>query len=321
MGKTIRIYFPSDSASGMRHAEIVNWTGQALSCPRSRFKELIAWPELDRPGVYFLFGVHEETGEDAAYIGEAEKVIERLSSHVSEKMFWNEVVAFTNKDDYLTKSHVKYLESKLLTLTAECKRYSLINTARPKLPLLPRSDADAMDEFLESIKLLLAALGHKTLEPFVARMSKPVEVAAPDEAMATLVADMLTAHQGKVMETSPVFTLNVSGLECRSVRTDEGLVVFAHSDASATALSSLTGGLRAKREALIEAGVLVPFGDKLRMMRDHLFKSPSQAASILAGYSMNGRANWRLSDGTSYGEYETALSNDLLTELEAPQPP
>ena len=65
MGKQIRIYLADGNASGIRHAEITNWTGQALACPRSRFQELREWSEVKRPGVYFLFGPNEETGEDA----------------------------------------------------------------------------------------------------------------------------------------------------------------------------------------------------------------------------------------------------------------
>ncbi|MGB1700835.1 MAG: GIY-YIG nuclease family protein, partial [Nannocystaceae bacterium] len=32
-GKTVRIYLADGSPTGIRHAEVVNWTGQALVCP------------------------------------------------------------------------------------------------------------------------------------------------------------------------------------------------------------------------------------------------------------------------------------------------
>ena len=35
-GKTIRIYLADGTATGIRHAELVNWTGQAIVCPRGR---------------------------------------------------------------------------------------------------------------------------------------------------------------------------------------------------------------------------------------------------------------------------------------------
>ena len=66
LGKSIRIYLADGSVLGIRHGEIVNWTGQAIACPRSRFQELKEWSETRRPGVYFLFGQNEESGQGKA---------------------------------------------------------------------------------------------------------------------------------------------------------------------------------------------------------------------------------------------------------------
>lgn len=57
-GRSIRIYLSDGSPSGLRHVEIVNWSGQAIACPRSRFSELKEWSESQRPGVYFLLEKH-----------------------------------------------------------------------------------------------------------------------------------------------------------------------------------------------------------------------------------------------------------------------
>ena len=127
IGKTIRIYLDDGSVSGIRHAEIVNWTGQAISSPRTQIKSLSAWEESKKPGVYFLFGVDEESGQDAVYIGEAENVFDRLQNHIANKDFWNEVVFFTSKDENLTKSHVKYLESRLVQVAKISGRYVILN--------------------------------------------------------------------------------------------------------------------------------------------------------------------------------------------------
>jgi len=63
----------------------MGWTGQALAVPRSKIKELVEWEESLKPGVYFLFGESEETGNDAVYIGEAEQVASRIQQHLSGK--------------------------------------------------------------------------------------------------------------------------------------------------------------------------------------------------------------------------------------------
>ena len=110
-GKSIRIYLSDGSPSGLRHVEIANWSGQAIACPRSRFSELKKWSESQRPGVYFLLEKHSTDDKNAVYIGESENVFKRLTDHDRKKDFWNEVILFTSKDENLTKSHIKYLES------------------------------------------------------------------------------------------------------------------------------------------------------------------------------------------------------------------
>lgn len=314
MGKTITIYLPNETAAGIRHAEIANWSGQALACPRSRFQELRAWPEVQRPGVYLLFGFDEETGEDVAYIGEAEVVVDRLASHMSGKDFWNEVVTFTSKDENLTKAHVKYLESRLVTMCLHAGRYRIENSANPQLPLLPRSARDAMEEFLVSVKLLLGALGHKLLESLVAPAPRANTSTRPSTSMESLTSKLVAFDPRTVIETSPVFHLRVGDLHARAVRTDEGGVVLEGSEAALLSSKSLTGGVVGKRAAMIESKLLLPFGNKLRFARDHLLRSPSQAATVVVGYPINGREASRLEDGISYAQYENNLLASMVND-------
>lgn len=314
MGKQIRIYLSDGTPSGVRHAEITNWTGQALACPRSRFQELREWQEVKRPGVYFLFGHDEETGEDWAYIGEAEVVVERLASHINGKDFWSELVAFTSKDDNLTKGHVRYLESRLIQQAITASRYKVANSAEPQLPSLPRPDRDAMEEYLESAKTLLGVLGHRLLEPLVVTNKQAPNVQASPTITAPNITPTKEVEKIEVPVTT-TFRLNVSDLASHAIRTDEGLVVLKDSDASMIAQSSLTGGYRNLREKLLQQGILVPNGSKLKFTKSCLFNSPSQAAAVIAGYSINGRDAWRLPDGTTYSAYENRLSQQLLKEL------
>ena len=317
MGKTIKIYLPDESVAGIRHAEIANWSGQALACPRSRFQELRDWPEVQRPGVYFLFGVDDEAGSDAVYIGEAEVVIDRLASHMLGKDFWTEVVAFTSKDENLTKAHVRYLESRLVGMAKQAGRYQVTNFASPQLPSLPRSDRDAMEEFLGAAKMLLGALGHRVLEYLVLQPKQLNLSSAPATVGSLGDAKIGPVVQNQLHQSPAVFHLRVAGIYARSVRTDEGMVVLEGSDATSKTYKSLTGGMAVLRQSLIESGTLAPSESKLRLTRDHLFKSPSQAAGVLAGYSINGREYWKLEDGTTYAQFETQQSKLQLEDLAA----
>lgn len=309
MGKSIRIYLADGSVSGIRHGEIANWSGQAITCPRTRFADLKDWSEARRPGVYFLFGIDEETGRDVAYIGEAEIVTERVSSHISGKDFWNELVAFTSKDDNLTKGHVRYLEARLVQMASSAGRYVLENTASPQLPALPRPDRDAMEEFIGNIRTLLGVLGHRALEPLTTRqLSEPVITVAP-------IPPPLPLIQSASSSGPENFYLRTAEINASAIRTNEGIVVLAGSDVSAEVRASLSTGYRSLRERLVASGVITQAGAKYKFSRDQLFPSPSQAAAIVVGYSINGRDNWMTNDGRTWGQVEEAAAKQVLEEL------
>ncbi|RYF31030.1 MAG: GIY-YIG nuclease family protein [Comamonadaceae bacterium] len=304
MGKNIGIYLSDGSVSGIRFGEIRNWTGQALACPRARFGSLKDWPEVRRPGIYFLFGVDEESGRDLVYVGEAEVVLDRLTAHVTGKEFWTEVVIFTSKDEHLTKGHVRYLECRLVELIAAAGRHQLTNSTYPALPSLPRGERDAMEEFIENIRVLTGVLGHRPLDPLSAKWAS-----LSAEPQATLENANAAPHSGLGAPTS--FYLRVSGLIAMASRTDEGIVVLAGSDSTLNIQPSLSTSHKAKREQLIAAGVLVQSGNKYKFSRDSLFNSPSQAAAVIVGYSTNGRENWRTSDNQSWGAVEAKATRNI----------
>ncbi|MCX4121986.1 GIY-YIG nuclease family protein [Vibrio parahaemolyticus] len=285
IGRTIRIYLDDGSISGIRHAEIVNWTGQAVSAPRTQVKSLSEWEESKKPGVYFLFGVDESSGNSAVYIGEAENVLDRLQSHIVNKDFWNEVVFFTSKDENLTKSHVKYLESRLVQFAKSANRYSVLNGNEPQQPLLPRGDRDAMEEFLSNIRVLLGVIGHKALEPLAKH-----EIPRPVDNEIDVVSDHTLVESN--------FCLNVKNITAKALLTDEGIVVLSGSIVARDVRDSLSTGYKKLRSQLIESGVISKGSDGVFVFtRDQLFTSPSQAAAIIVGYAINGRNSWQTESG------------------------
>lgn len=296
-GKSIRIYLADGTVTGIRHAEVVNWTGQALMCPRTRIGELSQWDEAKRPGAYVLFGIDPESGEPLAYIGEAENVFDRLQQHVGTKEFWNEAVFFTNKDQNLTKAHVKYLESRFLEIAAAGKRYKLENGNIPQRPALPRSDRDSMEEYVDLARGLLGVLGHRLLEP-------PAAQVAPTTVPAQPGGNMVSAPSVSLAGTE--LLLSVGGLNAKAVLTDEGLVVRAGSHAAKDVKDSLSQGYRKLRDSLVTQGILADNGETLVLTADQLFTSSSQAAAVIVGYSINGRNNWKDIKGKTLAALEGA---------------
>lgn len=292
-GRTIRIYLADGSPTGIKHAELVNWTGQAVVCPRGRVSELSKWPESQRPGVYILMGEDATATKPLIYVGEAENVLLRLLSHVKGKEFWDQVVFFTSKDENLTKVHVKYLEARMVELAHEAGRAALENGTTPQLPALPRSDRDAMEEYLEPARILLGALGFPLLQPLVKKSP------STDKAE--------SGTSGPLAAVRLHFDLPKRGVKAEGAATDEGFVVFAGSLGDGTVRESLQQGWRDLREELLAQGSIEVVGKQIRFAKDILFKSASAAASVTSGGVWNGRAGWKDAQGRSLNDLEAAL--------------
>lgn len=297
LGKSIRIYLKEGSVTGIKFAEVVNQTIQSLSCPRTKISELNKHfsKEINTQGVYFLIGFEEETVKQIVYIGEAENVWDRLKNHDSKKDFWNEVIVFTSKDDNLTKSHIKYLESRIVEIANETKRYGLKNGNNPTLSSLPLPDKDAMEEFLSNIKILTGTLGHKFLENPIAFKNIP-EI---DTTLSATTKNNIIIDVNGDLELN----LNVSGIKASAIQTNEGLVVLEGSQASKNPTKNY--GYGTLRDNLLSEGVIrVNTDGELTFTRNYLFNSVSAAAAVILGYSVNGRNVWKNSDGKSIKEIE-----------------
>jgi hypothetical protein len=154
---TIKVFLAHGDPKRLRTAEISNWTGKAVSAPRTELEQLLVRPELARPGVYILTGRDPETDALMAYIGEAEVIRERMKHHTS-RDFWVQAIAFVSKDENLTKAHIRYLEGRLIDEAQAIGRVKLANVQSSGAKL-PESDTADMEVFLARIRQLLPVLG------------------------------------------------------------------------------------------------------------------------------------------------------------------
>ena len=301
-GRTIRIYLADGTASGIRHAELVNWTGQALLIPRNLMNHLRSWEDLERPGVYFLLGAEGEARRQV-YIGEAESVLTRLVQHLKHRDDWEVAIAFTSKDEHLTKAHVRYLESRLIRAASQAGRYVLQNGNQTELPTLPRGDRDAMDEYLEHLRVIIAALGHPILEPVVIKGIVPTDMTAS-------VPQPIPGDDEQLN-----LTMSTSAVQATGYPTSDGFVVKSGARGSSANTSRNYGALK---RALLDQGVLSKGeGNTIVLAETYKFNSPSAAASILSGRDLNGRVYWKLADGRSLKEWE----NESIDRVARTPPP
>ncbi|CAL2093390.1 GIY-YIG nuclease family protein [Tenacibaculum sp. 190524A05c] len=288
-GKSIRIYLSDGYPTGLRHVEIANWSGQAIACPRNRFAELKQWIESQRPGVYLLIEKDSSDEKNRVYVGESENVFKRLIEHDRKKEFWNEVVILTSKDENLTKSHIKYLESRISVLVKLADRYDLENGNNPVESSLPRADKDAMEEFIYNTKIVLGTLGHKFLEPINTSNSNRDLI---EDSVSLIGRDLY---------------FNVNELKAHGKLSDEGFVLIKDSEISVKTTQSIPGKIKELRKKYLEEGQLVEKDKKLVLTKDIILSSPSYAAALVAGTSRSGPQSWKDINGKSLKTLEETL--------------
>lgn len=291
IGKSIRIYLADATVTGIRYAELVNWTGHAIACPRNRLNELKNWPESSKPGIYFLFEGRFGSSKPTAYIGESENVAQRLTNHDRKKDFWSEVVIFTSKDENLTKAHIKYLESALVYLSKNADRYELENGNTPSESSLPRADRDAMKEFVENVRMVLGTLGYSILEPIL-----------KSKGSSEGIVESSDLNESENVLRNLFFTVN--NLSAQGAVTDEGFVLKKGSQLSKSNSESMPGKLSTTKEKLLVDGVLKDEGAYLVASEDILFNSSSYAAAIVAGTSRSGPQSWKTTTGKTIKKVE-----------------
>lgn len=286
-GRKVTVYLADASPSGIRHVEIANWSGQAVACPRSRLIELKDWHEAQRPGVYFLFEKQTAEVGDKVYVGESENVVKRLIQQDKDQEFWNEVIIFTSKDENLTKAHIKYLESRITVLAKAADRYKIENGNTPTESLLPRSDKDAMEEFIHNLKIVLGTLGHKVLDPIKIQSQ--------------------SSYSPPPTLSQYIFNFSIKGLSAKGQQTDDGFVLFKESQVSDILNPSMPGKLGQIKEDWIKDGTLAQAENHYVLIKDVLLSSSSYAAALVAGTARSGPQSWINEKGQTLKLLEESL--------------
>lgn len=276
-GYSVRVFIPSGEPEGLRLIEKSNWTGLGLVFPRARFAEVRQRGELNRAGVYLLWGPGEDGGLPRVYVGEGDAVLPRLEQHAKQKDFWTHAAVFTSKDQNLNKAHVQYLEARLVALALEAKRAELDNGNVPQKPALSEADAADAEGFLADLLLCLPLVGVSLFEKARADPAQSREL-----------------------------FLKAKGIEARGVDGADGFVVRAGSQAVKDEVPSIHGYLSELRKALLAQGVLVPDGAAYRLTQDYAFNSPSTAAGVILGRSANGRTEWKDASSRTLKEIQEA---------------
>lgn len=283
-GKTIRIHLVNGLPSEILTAEIINWTGKIIVAPRSMLAELAKREEVKRTGVYCLLGPDPENPtRDKVYIGEGDNVFKRLTAHdVDEsKEFWVRCAVVISKDQNITKSHGRYIESRLIKLAQEADRATIHNGTAPPIPPLPEPDIADMEYFLSQMQLVLPVLGFNFLQT------------TPNVDPGSVTTNPSDA--------SPIFTYSPAGASARAQEIRGEFVVFKGSTARVSGPQNWTN-YRGLRDQLVRDGKLIlsPDSPAFYVFKENVaFSSPTAGAVIVNAYNVSGRTgSWRV-EGTS----------------------
>ena len=278
-GKSINLYLMDGSADGRIKCTLANWTGIAYKIPRTDIELCKDRDDLKQSGVYLLFGVSDETGENVVYIGQAgerkngEGILSRLQEHkrTSGKDYWTEAVVFTTANNSFGPTEISYLENRFCSIALEAKRYIVKNANDPTQGHVTEEKESELEEFIDYAKVIMGTLGHKVFTP---------------------VNDTVTVSGKDNPGISQQFFLKTSKVDAFGKRASDGFVVLKGSRIASSPTKSCPNWVKQLR---------VRYQDKIdgnsRLIDDLPFTSPSAAAGFVNYASTNGLTSWVTSEG------------------------
>ncbi len=277
LAKTIQIFLPSGDPTGIRMAEITTRIVRVIEVPRALLGDFCKMSESSGGAVYFLFGRGEEGVKPKVYIGQTGDLTKRLVQHNKDKDFWERAVVLLSRADSLTTTHSQFLEKLCIQSAKEASRYLVENdTNGNKLNTTKPLEAEC-EELFETGQILLGTLGFPVF-------TKP-------------------GNNPDVTTVTDIFYCTASGTAASGEYTSEGMVVLKGSKARLNVTDNVKDKpFNKTRQNLIDAGILAHEGECLVFTENYLFGSPSSAAAIIVGNSMNGWITWKTATGKTLDE-------------------
>ncbi len=322
LGRTIRLFLVDGSPLGLVAAEIMGWTGKILSFPRGLLPDALRRPEIAKTGLYFLVGPDPENPmRPLVYVGESDDVAKRLKQHDSseDKDFFEQVALLVSKDENLTKSHVRYLETRLIEIIRGIGSATLKNGNQGSPVLLPEAEQADMEFVLEQLKVLLPVLGMPFLQDLPKR-DLPSPISNPQQSK--------SAERSSAMDSVDFELSFMNGLITAEAYQQEGqLIVKAgsmvrHPDQATASVSKIYAQQIAQALASNKLAPVDGDHEMLQLTEDLAFKSPSTAGQFVCGTPISGPWYWKVKGSNeTYGDWRKrqmeAVEKPMLVAEEA----
>lgn len=279
--ETIKVFLYGSDFGSIVKCSMDNWTGLLYKIPWTKLQEARSIDELNRAGVYFLFGNDHEQEAPKLYVGQAsvqknnEGVLNRIIEHTRNpnKEWWKEAFIITSSNNFLCETEITYLENYFCNLAEKSERgYIVDNKNEPHTPLLPEGTVSTLHDFIAHTRMILAALGCNAFEPIV------------------------DISQATAKQANPILYYKTAKVDAQGKMTGEGFVILKGSKVATVQQPSANTSIKRKREeyqSALKDGCLT---------EDLLFDSPSGAASFAAYSPQNGNITWKTKDGKTIPE-------------------
>lgn len=295
-GKSINLFLMDGEPNQRIKCTLANWTGVAYKIPRTELDRCKGRDDLSQSGVYFLFGISDQTSENLVYIGQAgvrkngEGILYRLQEHrrSPDKDYWTEAVIFTTSNNSFGPTEISYLENRFTNMAVAAKRYLVKNNNDPASGNITEEKESELEEFIDYAKIVMGTLGHKVFESLI-QPSTPNSIA-----------------DSKTEVESPIFYIKRSGADAQAQLTSEGFVVLSGSTIRKNTVPSCPKHVISSRE-----GNKVYVDQNSVVKKDILFQSPSGASAFVLGGPTNGNLEWRTKDGRTLKEIESSKTIDV----------
>lgn len=290
-GKCIQLYLIDGDVTGRIKCTLANWTGVAYKIPRDDLDKCKNREDLKQSGVYFLFGISDDTTKNIVYIGQAgirkngEGILYRLLEHKRnpEKDYWNEAIVFTTSNNTFGPTEISYLENRFCNLAIEANRYDVKNGNDPNLGNITEEKESELEEFIEYAKLVMGTLNHKLFVPLVDRIDNKDQ-------------DINSVNLLYLKRTCKTKSNNT--IEAFGKKTREGFVLLKGSTIETIDSKSIPASIKKMRQT-------AKINSKGILQEDLLFHSPSYAAAFVVGGHVNGLTYWKDKYGKTLKKIES----------------
>ncbi len=278
---TIHTELIEGSLDGARNIYMgANSTCHLYVIPREQINMVNNIEDINGQPAFYILLSPLDAQKPQAYIGQTTNFANRKNDHNNNKSFWTLALVFISDNHKIYGDDVRYLEYLGIEAAQNAKSYSLLNDANPKKPNIAPFRVNDMEVFFRDIELLCKFYGCNIFEEPKSCLSTKPQIFSQHYFYA--VSESRQAHGiGYYNESEHKFILSEG-----SILAPDSTQSFKQKDL---------------RDKFIKE-YCIKEEDKVILLHDVTFDTPSSASGYVFGRTSNGWEDWRDDEGKKLSE-------------------